>query len=221
MSIAEKLTAIAENEQKVYDAGKSKILKAFTNNYTRTNLGSAFLDTDFSNIVFEKTINVKSGTYIFQNYKGEIIPSNMDFANWGEANAQWLCRWASKLKVFPDMNIQIKTRYNGSWQGCKALETIEMIRCDENTDFDSTFAGCYALKYVTFEGVIGQNISFDASSHLTKETLLNNGGDGVFGKLKDYNGTGETRTITLHADTKALLTDAEKAIATQKGWTIA
>ena len=111
-------------------------------------------------------------------------------------------------------------KYAGTWQYCYALETIEIVRCNENTVFDATFY-CPKLKNITFEGIIGQNISFKDSSSLTRESLLSNGGNGVFGKLKDYNGTGETRTITLHADTKALLTDAEKAIATDKGWTIA
>ena len=68
--------------------------------------------------------------------------------------------------------------------------------------------------------MIGQNISFSPCQNLSKDTLLSNGGNGVFGKLKNIKGTGETRTITLHADTKAMLTDAEKAIATEKGWTI-
>ena len=39
--------------------------------------------------------------------------------------------------------------------------------------------------------------------------------------LKDYKDSGTTYTVTLGATNLAKLTDAEKAIATQKGWTLA
>ena len=39
--------------------------------------------------------------------------------------------------------------------------------------------------------------------------------------LKNYNGTGTTNTLTLHADAKSKLTETDIANITQKGWTIA
>ena len=224
MSIAEKLTTIAENEQKVYETGKTEMNEvwwiAISNNYSRTAWGYAFQYADISNIKpANETIKVKSDiTRMFQSCKtGDSIPNCFDFS--GATHATHAFRYTS-IKVFTDLGLPAMTALNGAWQGCRSLETIEIIRCTENSNWSATFSDCPKLKDVTFEGVIGENIYFGDCSLLSRETLLTNGGDGVFGKLKDYSGTGTTHTITLHADTKAMLTDAEKAIATQKGWTI-
>lgn len=220
MSIAEKFEKIADE---VYEVGKQDMneawWKAISGNYTRTNWESAFQYSDISNVGEpEQTINVSSVYRMFYAYKGASIPKNFNCS--GFTTATHMARYA-KITVFPDINIPALATYGGTWQSCTALETIEMVRCNEDTVFDAPFSDCPKLKNVTFEGEIGQNINFKDCKVLSRETLLSNGGNGVFGKLKDYEGTGTTRTITLHADTKEMLTEAEKAIATQKGWTIA
>ncbi len=218
MSIAEKLSIIAENEKKVYNAGKHEILKAFTNNNTRTNYGSGFQRTDFSGITFNPPIKPISGENLFLNYEGEYLPKGVDLSNSGNTTttAQFTCRYAAKLKVFPDLNWNVQQRYSGTWQGCTALETIEVIRCDENTEFGAAFSACSSLKNVTFEGLIGKAISFSNSNLLSKESMLH-----IIEHLKNYSETGTTQTLTLHATAKAKLSESEIAVATQKGWTIA
>jgi hypothetical protein len=101
--------------------------------------------------------------------------------------------------------------------GGHRLHTIK-IGVREETTYDVNTFRSVALTNVSFvEGsVIGQNISFQYCDKLTKDSLLN-----IINVLKDYSGTTTTRTLTLHANAKAILTDSEKAIATQKGWTIA
>lgn len=95
------------------------------------------------------------------------------------------------------------------------LETIEKIIVTENTYYRTWFAGATNLKNVTFEGVIGQNgLDFSSCTKLSKASLLN-----IISCLKDFNGT-DTRTITFGAANLAKLTDAEKAIATQRGWSL-
>lgn len=222
MSIGEKFEVIADE---VYEVGKQDMneawWRAISNNYTRTDWNYAFQQANIRNIEPPQgTITVKNDAYrMFQSCKtNESIPTCFDCS--GVTGVTHAFRWSS-IKVFVDLKIPALSKYQGTWQECGNLETIEIIRCHENTVLDATFSALKNLKDVTFEGVIGQNISFSASPLLSKETLLSNGGDGVFGKLKDYEGTGTTRTITLHADTKEMLTEAEKAIATQKGWTIA
>ena len=68
----------------------------------------------------------------------------------------------------------------------------------------------------TEDSVIGANISFAQSNKLSHDSLMS-----IINALKDFSSTTTTKTLTLHANSKALLTDSEKAIATQKGWTLA
>ena len=70
-----------------------------------------------------------------------------------------------------------------------------------------------------FEGKIGMSVTFSACSKLTYESLM--GEYGIINALLDLTGTGKTATLTLHADSKAKLTDSDIATITQKGWTLA
>jgi hypothetical protein len=103
------------------------------------------------------------------------------------------------------------------FQASTQLHTIDKLIVNEGVVYsNSIFSSCTALANITFEGVIGNNISFIDCKALTHESLMS-----IINALKDFSGTTTTKTLTLHADSKALLTDTEKAIATQKGWTIA
>lgn len=99
-------------------------------------------------------------------------------------------------------------RYN------KKLVTIDKLVFHSGiTTFNRAFEQCYALENITIEGEIANSISFSHSNKLTHDSLMS-----VINALATVE---TTKTLTLHADSKALLTDAEKAIATEKGWTIA
>jgi hypothetical protein len=124
----------------------------------------------------------------------------------------------SKVTRIPTLNI---TKASGNagvtnmFANCNGLTTIEKIIISENTPTGYMFNGVSNLENVIFEGVIGNNIDFSTCSKLTHESLMS-----IINALKDFSGTTTTKTLTLHANSKALLTDSEKAIATQKGWTI-
>ena len=221
MSIAEKLTTVAENVPKVYEAGQQDVLAGFTNNYTRTVFEYCFRDSDWSGLDYEKTIKATSIIAAWQNYKGEYIPANMDCSNLTIAanTAQWTCRWASKLKYFPDIKIPVVPKYGGTWQGCTSLERIEAVRCDENTVFDATFADCSRLKYVGFLGVIGQDLNMGTCSWLSKDGFIK-----VFECLSDT-ASGKTATFKKTAVSTAFgtpesSTEWQNLVATKQNWTI-
>ena len=101
------------------------------------------------------------------------------------------------------------------------LVTLEklILKDDGSQTFGSPFVDCISLKDISIEGVIGQSINFSACPLSYKSLMDSN--YGILHHLKDYSGTGTTKTITFGATNLAKLTDAEKAIATQKGWTLA
>ena len=94
-------------------------------------------------------------------------------------------------------------------------EVEKFIVADNGISFTNTFLEATKLHTITFEGVIGKSINF-AQSPLTRASAVN-----VMEHLKNISGTGTTLTVTFSSTTKALLTDEDKAIATQRCWTIA
>lgn len=84
-----------------------------------------------------------------------------------------------------------------------------------NSPFDTIFANCFGLKDISFIGEIQYSIKFNSTKVLTKESLLN-----ILNHLADL--TGKTsQTLTLSTESKNLLSEEEKAIATNKNWVIA
>jgi len=74
------------------------------------------------------------------------------------------------------------------------------------------------LTNLGIDGEISYNWQFTRSTILTHDSLMN-----VINALADYSQdtSGTAHTLTLGATNLAKLTNAEKAIATQKGWTLA
>lgn len=104
------------------------------------------------------------------------------------------------------------------FNGCSNLHTIDEFNIGEKvTYFYQLFNGCSALENVIFKGVLNANgFGVNSSPKLTKDSILS-----LLAILKDNSTTGTKNTVTLGATNLAKLTDAEKAIATQKGWTLA
>lgn len=105
------------------------------------------------------------------------------------------------------------TNISHTFNYAKFLKTIKLLKTSETSGYTvNTFNGCAALENITIEGVIAQNTSFSSSTLLTHDSLMS-----IINALKD----GASNTLTLGSANLAKLTDAEKAIATQKGWTLA
>lgn len=98
------------------------------------------------------------------------------------------------------------------------LTDVTLKITDKCYNFNNTFAHCRGLVNLTIEegSVIGANLDLSATTVITKESLLD-----VIDALKNYSGTGTTHTLTLGSTNLAKLSEADKAIATQKGWTLA
>lgn len=120
---------------------------------------------------------------------------------------------------------QILSVYDTSYMfsSCSYLYSIDLsgLYTGYLITMESMFNGCANLKELRLTG-LGENndcIELDLSScyNLTKESVLY-----LFENAFDRAAAGYTNpfTITLHPDTKALLTEEEIAIATNKGFTV-
>ena len=226
MSIADKLTTIAENIPKVYDKGKAdvelKFWEMLTDNGNRIHFQYAFGSSDYTGYSYVKPIKIKGNAQrIFYNYSGTEYPKNIDFSEIDTSKAynseyysMWF-RYGTNITTVPDMGIPALPGYPDMYANMPNLHTIVIVRSNENTMFTGTFASCPKLENITFEGTIGQNISFSGCNELTHDTLVH-----IIEHLKDYGETA-THTLTIGSTNLAKLSDTEKAIATQKGWTLA
>lgn len=93
------------------------------------------------------------------------------------------------------------------------LVTIRKLIVEAGAGYSGCFTGCTALENITIEGVIGKNFDISDSPKLTHDSLMS-----IINHLKD---TSSKLTLTIGSENLAKLTDAEKAIATEKGWTLA
>lgn len=100
--------------------------------------------------------------------------------------------------------------------GYTPVEEIEKLIVSAQTPWSNTFISCTKLREIRFEGEIGTDgLSFANSKQLSYESLMS-----VIGCLKDYSAEETTHTVTLGTENLAKLTDGEKAMATEKGWTL-
>lgn len=228
MTIAEKLTQIAENEQKVFDAGKSEATNefwdVFTNNGERVNYSYAFYNWSSEYIRPTRKIiptdeaSARSTFYKCPNLK-KIEAAYFDFSqkNKGTSEAtgySYTFYGCKKLEEIEDIGIEADYQFNHTFE-CVKLRTIARIGTDENTKFSGAFDYASSLENVTFDGVIGQNINVRWSTKLSKASIEN-----IVSCLSDT-ASGKTLSLSQTAVNNAF-TDAEwTALAdTKKNWTI-
>lgn len=192
MSVQEKLTAIAENEHKVYEAGKKAggiDWDAFQEGGARTNYDYAFF---------------RSWTDGFFNPKYAIAGS---------------VKQAFYLSQITDIRVPIVATgaFNSVWQGAEVV-TIPSLDITEVTGISSAFYNAKQLTNLTFVGLIKVNgLDLSHSEKLTKESLLT-----VLNCLEDKSEdtSGTQWMVSLGATNKAKLTAEELAIASDKGWVV-
>ena len=236
MSIAEKLQAIAENEQRVFDAGyeqgkaeggDTEKLKEWMScgllfdfrNYTGTSIDvesslalaystvTSHGQTSRTNSICSGNENIKECRIIFPN------ATNARYSFYDCHNLEYLT--VDMTKVVDATGGY--TGFNSTFRYCYALKRIDGQISLLNCVPENTFSLCYALEYVAFlPNSINKSLSLLDSSNLSAEgiqTLIN-----ALVTITDD----VARTLSFHEDVKAKLTDEQKATITQtKGWTLA
>lgn len=92
---------------------------------------------------------------------------------------------------------------------CRSLVTMDIPSCNN----DISLSNAFALTNIKHSGKLSGNVNLSASMLLTRASCL------VLFAALDAEASG--KTITLHANAKARLSDADKQIVTDKGWTLA
>ena len=112
------------------------------------------------------------------------------------------------------LNMPNCNNFSNFADGCNSLHTIEIVDVRKATSIN--FYGCSSLQNVTcVEELPKCKISFNYSNKLTLDSVTN-----IITHLPDLSAE-DSKTLTLHATTKTLLTEALIAEATNKNWIIA
>ena len=95
---------------------------------------------------------------------------------------------------------------------CGNLTSIPAFNVSNVTSMDNMFLLCSKLETIHMVN-IGANLDISPSTKFTREALLE-----IIGNLKTVT---STKTLTMGSTNLAKLTEEDKAIATNKGWTLA
>lgn len=236
MSIADKLTTIAENEQKVYETGEDNgidMMWEFLQNGGKRVLYSAF----FRELVLsEETVKPKydiaptTATLMFYQAKLPQSGKPLDIAEVEEkcgikfdfskvANMESFAQATDAISRFNVIDLSSATNTYGVLWNCYGLKRVEKIIVSENTTFLAHAIESSNLEHCPFEGVIAKNgLTLQGCKKLDRETLLS-----VINCLKDYSAdtSGTVWKITFGSDNIAKLTETELDEIRVKGWTYA
>jgi hypothetical protein len=233
MTTTEKLQTIAENEQKVYEAGKEAEYERFWETYLANIYDGMYAFSGWG--WRDETFNPPRGTVFRPTYAHSMFSHTKitDFVK--------LCDEKGIIIDFSKSATMTQTFYtpnNGqilrigvvdttssaslaqTFRGQGKLHTIVLLKLKEDGSqgFNTTFTGCKALVHLEIEGTIGQN-GFDvsASSLLDYESLTSIK-IALADKSADTSGT--TWIITVGNENKAKYTEEDKDEILQKGWVL-
>ena len=249
MSIAEKLVTIAENQQRVYEAGYAK-----GRNETDTekvyNDGVADGKEAERNSFWDSYLADSSNFY--QRFSGKGFSDDnfyptKDIVVTGNASDLFrqsrITNLEQRLKecgvVLDTSGVTALTyAFNGS--AVTRLPKIDISNCTANTSLGSAFASGSLVsiaELIVSESTLFQANTFGSASKLANliitgtiyagsftvansPNLTNYSLKSIINALADISSSGNTKTVTFGTTNLSKLTDADKAIATEKGWTL-
>ena len=117
------------------------------------------------------------------------------------------------LTTVPLFDTSKVTNMSGMFNYCSNLRTVPQFNTANVTNMGRMFYNCKNLEAIHMIN-INADLDISASTRFTREALLE-----IIGNLKAQ--TSGNKTLTMGATNLAKLTEADKKIATDKGWTLA
>ena len=178
------------------------------------------------NISNFNTSNVTDMSSMFNNCSGL---TKLDLSNFNTSNVTDMSSMFSNCKKLTELNVSNFNTSNVTdmyymFSSCMGLTELDLSNFNTSnvTDMGGMFNNCGSLTNLQLND-LGRNeqckkLDLSYCSKLTKDSVLY-----LFNNAFDRTAAGYTTafTITLNATTKALLSDDELAIATNKGFTVA
>ncbi|MBR6510533.1 MAG: hypothetical protein IKT38_08010 [Clostridia bacterium] len=250
MSIAEKLTVTAKNEQKIKI--KVNLLESEIENVNNMfNERSIYVNNkdydtalnEAQNIDFKEFVASRGMVYLYAFYIGEYIPNRfLPLNNDNQNSCEGMYYNCVNLKEAPEIDMSNSLYFHNMFLGCESLITAPVMDTGKGSRFAAMFGQCTALKTIPqlnissctlranlnniFSGCTAlENIIFIGTINVTISfqdcpLLTVDSLNSIVTALKDLKGQ-TTQTITLHTTSKAKLTTEQISIIKNKNWTLA
>ena len=182
-----------------------------TNNVT--NMGSMFSNcSSLTSIPLLNTSKVTRMDYMFYYCRSLTTIPPLDTSN--VTNMSYMFYWCRSLTTIPALDTSNVTNMDSIFYGCISLYSIPLIDTSNVTTMFGVVNGCSSLTYLGgFKNLhISVNSGFlDQCPNITVESLMN-----VINNLATVSG----KTLKFGSTNLSKLTAEQKAIATNKGWTL-
>ena len=165
----------------------------------------------FENIIkFEDTSNVTDMTYMFNSCVSLTTIPLLDTSKVTSMNSMFTN--CTKLTSIPLLDTSNVNDMSNMFYNCNALTSIPLINTSNVISMHNMFSNCTKLTEIHMTGM-KVSFSISASTLFTREALVE-----ILNNLATVT---STKTLTMGSKNLAKLTDEDKAIATNKGWTLA
>lgn len=161
-------------------------------------------------ITFEATSNVTDMSRMF--YRCSSLTSVPLFDTSKVNNMREMFSDCNNLTSVPLFDTSNVTDMSSMFYYCERLTSVPSLDASNVTDMSNMLYGCSNLETIHIIN-IGTNLYIGSSTKFTREALLE-----IIGNLKTVT---STKTLTMGSTNLAKLTDSDKAIATNKGWSLA
>lgn len=189
MTIEEKLTAIAANTPRVYEAGKAEgkqeksrsLMAAVQLGGNRTAYNSFFSTSYWTDENFAPVYDIRTnnGSQMFKgcgitDLRGILERQGVELDTSGTGNFYQFMQ-DSTITHAPVIDASAAAQLSQTFYNCQSLISIEklIIPSTGAVSFSHTFYACYALEHLVLEGVIGQNgLDLRYSQKLSKASII-------------------------------------------------
>lgn len=192
-----------------------------------TNFGSMFSGCD--SLTEIPQLNTSNGTSFdyFAGYCTNI--TSFPYINTSKGTGfSGIVQSCSSLTSFPQLNTSNGTSHSYMFDGCTSLVTIPELNLSKTKGVSGIVSNCPTLENLGGFKNVGQafsttavanyyayKIDLSSCTNLTHDSLMN-----VINKLYNIKGRGCKSQALVLGDNLQKLTSAERAIATNKGWTL-
>lgn len=165
---------------------------------------------NLSSIPLLNTSKVTNMQSMFEHCHNLMSVPKLDTSN--VTSMAYIFEYCYKLTTIPKLDTSNVTNMNNMFSVCRSLTSIPRLDTSKVTNMSYMFNGCSNLEEIHMTGM-KTNFDISVSTKFTREALVE-----ILNNLATVT---TTKTLTMGSTNLAKLTDEDKAIATNKGWTLA